>query len=374
MRDAWLSIDLAAIAHNVAVLTAHVAPAQFCAVVKADGYGHGAIQVAQAALDAGASMVAVALVDEGITLRCANIDAPILVLSEPPESAVDDLIANNLTPTVYRTGLVDALSRAAQHVGKNVAVHAMVDTGMRRVGVEPSDAGMLVRHIVEAPNVTMAGLCTHFAVADEPDNAFSATQIERFDAVCATLREQNLPTGMVHAANSAAAIRGIGIYDLVRVGISLYGFAPSKSLHGVIDLQPALSLHAHVSFVKTVGPGEGISYGLRYRPDRTTQIATVPLGYADGVRRELGTLGTHVLIGGMRCRVAGTITMDQLLVDCGPDANVAIGDEVVLLGKQGDDEITAQEWADLLDTITYEIVCDFGPRLPRRYTTSSGLH
>ena len=364
-RDAWIDVDLAAVAHNVESLRKWVAPAKLCAVVKADGYGHGAIPVAMAALDAGADLLAVALVDEGLALRDAGIDAPILLLSEPPLASLDDVVAHRLTLTVYRAEAVEAAERAAARRGGRVDVHCKVDTGMHRVGADPGDIVDLVEKVVGSPHLHLAGLLTHFAVADEPDDPFTDEQCARFDQVRAKLADKGLPTGMVHAANSAGALRFRGRHDLVRVGIALYGLAPSPELDDPIGLRPALSLRARVSFAKRVAAGEALSYGLRYRLDRESQVVTVPLGYADGVRRILGERNAQVLIGGRRHPIAGTVTMDQLLVDCGPDGQVAIGDEVVLLGTQGDEEITAQEWADRLDTITYEVVCGFSPRLPR---------
>ena len=371
-RDAWIVVDLAAIAHNTRVLARHVAPAQLCVVVKADGYGHGAIPVAMAALDAGADMLAVALVDEGIALRDAGIDAPILLLSEPPIVALDDVVAARLTPTLYRPEAIDAAARAAARAGVRLGVHLKVDTGMHRVGATPDELVGLVRRVVASPQLEMAGILTHFAVADEPDSDFTNVQLRRFDEVIAQVQAAGLPTGVIHAANSAAALRSIGNHELVRCGISLYGLAPSPAVGDPVGLRPALSLRARVSFAKRVGAGEGLSYGLRYRPATDTQVVTVPLGYADGVRRALGENGGEVLIGGRRYPIVGTITMDQLLVDCGPDGQVAVGDEVVLLGRQGDEEISAQTWADRLGTITYEVVCGFSRRLPRFHEGRGG--
>lgn len=371
-RDAWIVVDLAAIAHNTRMLSRRVAPARLCVVVKADGYGHGAIPVAMTALDAGADMLAVALVDEGIALRHAGIEASILLLSEPPVTALGDVVENRLLPTLYRHEVVDAAEDAARRAGTVLEVHVKVDTGMHRVGVAPDDLVGLVRHVADSPHLNIAGLFTHFAVADEPDDPFTECQSQRFDELVARVRAAGLPTGLVHAANSAATIRNMAAHDLVRVGIAQYGLVPSPQVADDIGLRPALSLRARVSFTKQVAAGEGLSYGLRYRPDTTSVIATVPLGYADGVRRLLGERGAQVLIDGCRHPIAGTITMDQLLVDCGPDAQVSVGDEVVLLGTQGDEEISAQEWADRLDTITYEVICGFSARLPRFHQGRDG--
>lgn len=368
MRPAWIEIDLDAIRHNTRVLAARAAPARLCAVVKADGYGHGSVRVAEATLAAGADMVAVAIPEEGVALRDAGIDAPILVLSEAPVDAMDRIAAAGLIPTLYRPESVVAAQAAAARVGRRLAVHVKVDTGMHRVGAAPADVPGLVAAIVASDHLEMAGLSTHLAVADEPDEPFTVVQLERFGEVVAALRDAGLPTGSLHAANSAATIRGLGHHDLVRCGISLYGMAPSPLVEDTVGLRPALSLHARVSYVKRVAPGEGVSYGLRFRPEVETQIVTLPIGYADGVRRILSRRGAQVLIGGRRMPIVGTVTMDQILVDAGPHGTVAVGDEAVLLGRQGDGEITATEWAERLETITYEVVCAFGPRLPRIVT------
>lgn len=370
-RPVWAEIDLGAVAHNTAVIAALVAPAQLCAVVKADGYGHGAVPVATAALEGGAACLAVALAAEGAELRAAGIAAPIVVLSQASAAELDEVVANELEPTVYTasgiTGLVGAARQAGRRAGATVPVHLKVDTGMHRVGCQPSEAVALARAIDEADELRLASVFTHCAVADEPDDPFTTTQLERFEQVLADLAAAGIDVPRRHAANTAAALdRPDARLDLVRVGIGIYGLDPSPALAGRVALRPALSLKATVSHVKRVAAGEGISYGLRYRPEADTTIATVPLGYADGLSRGLGSSGGQVLIGGRRLPIAGTVTMDQITVDCG-DLPVAAGDEVVLLGRQGDEEIGAQEWADRLATITYEITCGISDRVPRRY-------
>jgi alanine racemase len=242
-----------------------------------------------------------------------------------------------------------------------------VDTGMNRVGVAPADALSLAREVVKRPELILEGVFTHFAVADEPDNPFTDEQLDRYDAVLTQLGEAGIFPSIRHSANSAAAIaHPRGRYDLVRVGIAVYGIAPAPGLPGTPDLQPALSLRAEVSTVKRVKAGEGISYGLRHRFESDATVATVPIGYADGVPRRLGLVGGEVLIGGKKRRIVGVVTMDQLMVDCGDD-HVEVGDEVVLIGTQGKETITAEEVAGHLDTIAYEIVCGIGPRVPRFY-------
>jgi len=382
-------VDLGAVRHNVAVLAERGAPAALCAVVKAGAYGHGAVPVAQAALEAGATWLAVAMVEEGAELRAAGIGAPVLLLSEPPASSMADVVELGLVPTLYTQAGVEAAAKAAvaglrgpnaepdaglrgpnaePATGGPLTVHVKVDTGMHRVGAGPGEAVAVAVAADELPELVLQGLWTHFAVADEPDHPFTSRQWARFGAVMAELGGLGIRPPLAHCCNSAGLLahpeaRG----DLVRCGIALYGVAPSPALAGEADLRPALSLRAEVSYVKEVAAGEGLSYGLRYRLERPSTVATVPLGYADGVPWRLAGAAAEVLLGGRRRRLAGAVTMDQILVDCGDDASVAPGDEVVLLGSQGDERIDAWEWAEKLGTIAYEVLCGIGPRVPRVY-------
>jgi alanine racemase len=371
-RPAWAEVDRAAIRHNTRLVAERVAPAQVCAVVKAYGYGHGPVQVADAALNAGASWLGVALVDEGVHLRVAGrFTEPVLLLSEPPHSRMDDVVAHGLTPTVYTPAGVEAAAKAvaASARGTPLPVHVKVDTGMHRVGAEPELAARLALAVHESPELQLDGLWTHLAVADEPDHPFTTTQVRRFDAVIEELAGHGVRPTLLHAANSAGALtRPDARYDMVRCGIALYGLAPSIELAGHDDLRPAMALKAQVSLVKRVDAGEAVSYGLRYRFDRPAFVATVPIGYADGVPRRLASVGGEVLIRGRRRPIAGTVTMDQLMVDCSDDDAVEPGDEVVLIGRQGEQEIGAWDWANRLDTIAYEIVSGISRRVPLDYT------
>jgi alanine racemase len=371
-RPVWAEIDLEAVRANVEALRARCAPAELLAVVKADGYGHGAVPVARAALEAGATGLGVALVEEGIELREAGIDAPILVLSEPVPAAAPSVVAHGLTPVVYTLAGVDSLAKAVADRGTHdqLDVHLKVDTGMHRVGCSTDEALDLAAQVVDRPELRLAGVCTHLAVADEPDNPYTGEQLARFDAVLDALRARGLPTGTVHASNTAGAIEcPAARYDMVRVGIGLYGIAPADELEGRVALRPAMSVKARVSHVKSVPKGERVSYGLRYETSRATRIATVPIGYADGVPRELPQRGGEAIVLGHRCPIAGTVTMDQLMLDVG-ELPVEIGSEVVLIGNQGGEEITAAAWARAMGTIAYTIVCGIGPRVPRVYLAS----
>lgn len=366
-RPAWVDIDLGAVCHNARLLADRCAPAALCAVVKADGYGHGAEPVARAALAAGASWLAVALVEEGTALRRSGIGAPVLLLSEPAPEAMGAALAAGLTPTLYTPAGVAAAARAASRSAP-VAVHLKVDTGMHRVGVDPAGLVDLARAVLDAPSLVLDGLWTHLAVADDPDqDSFTNGQLARFEAARASLRVEGMDAGLtLHAANSAGALAfPAARYDMVRCGIAIYGHAPGRGPARHADLRPALSFTSTVSLVRRLAAGERVSYGRRYAVGEDASVATVPVGYADGVPRRLSAVGGEVLVGGRRRPIAGTVTMDQILVDCGPDADVAVGDEVVLLGRQGTEEVTVAEWADRLETISYEVLCGIGPRVPR---------
>ena len=366
MGSAWATVDLDAIRHNVTSLVAHVAPAEVCAVVKADGYGHGAVPVARAAVEAGATWLAVAHVAEGQALRSGGLDVPVLLLSEPHPAMLERAADLGLHVTLFSEQGVEAAAEAARP-GHPVRVHLKVDTGMHRVGVDPASVVELAKRVDDAPGLELEALWTHLAVADEPANEFTARQLERFHHALGELDAAGFSPRVRHAANSAGAIaHPDSRFDLVRCGIAIYGIAPSPELAGHISLQPAMSLSARVTQVKVVPAGDALSYGLRHRFDTDTVVATVAIGYADGVRRDLHRRGGELLLGGRRCPIVGTITMDQLMVDCG-DVPVEAGDEAVLVGEQGGERITAEEVAAHLDTIGYEIVCGVGPRVERRW-------
>jgi len=367
VRPAWGEVDLGAVRANTQRLAALADPAALLAVVKADGYGHGAVPVARAALDAGASWLGVALVEEGTALRSARIDAPILVLSEPPAAAADVVVDAHLTPVVYTEPGIEALAKAVADRAADdpLPVHLKVDTGMHRVGCDPADAADLAAAVHARPELRLEGICTHFAVADEPDRPETIQQLDAFRRLITDLERAGVRPPIVHAANSAGLLSFPDArFDLVRVGIALYGVAPGPS--PTVTLDPALSLRARVTYVKALPAGTRLSYGLRYTLETPGRVATVPVGYADGVPRNLGLRGGEVLLHGRRHPIAGAVTMDQLMVDVGDD-DVAVGDEVVLLGAQGSESITAEEWADRLGIIAYEVVTGIGPRVPRRY-------
>jgi alanine racemase len=329
------------------------------------------VPVARAALDAGASWLGVARVEEGIQLRDAGIDAPVLLLSEAPPWAADTVVEHGITPVVYTEAGIDAVAKAvaaaAGSVPSPAGVHLKIDTGMHRVGCAPEQAIALAEQIAARDEVYLAGVCTHLAIADDPADPYTGQQLGAFDRALRELAARGITAPIVHAANSAATLAcPAARYDLVRVGIGVYGIAPADGFAPDADLRPALSLRARVTMVKSLPRAARLSYGLRYEMAQPGRVATVPAGYADGVPRNLGLVGGEVLIRGRRFPIAGVVTMDQLMVDAG-DEHVEVDDEVVLLGRQGDEEVTAHEWARRLGTIAYEIVTGIGARVPRRY-------
>jgi alanine racemase len=369
-RWAWAEVHTGLISHNVAIVAQRTAPVQVWAVVKANGYGHGAIQVATAALAGGATGLCVAIVDEGVALRRAGITAPILLLSEQPAELADLIIGYQLTATVATTRGAAVLAASAAAADQTIKVHIKVDTGMHRVGVAPNETVSLASFISSYESLTIEGVYTHFAVADNPSHLANAAQLSAFNTVLENLSSRGINPPLIHAANSAAALANEpSRFTMVRLGIAMYGLRPGA---GVADLCagliPALSLKARVSAVRWVEAGEAVSYGLVRPLTKGSLIATVPIGYADGVPRALGRTNIQILLNGVPRTIAGTITMDQLMIDCESDSSVMVGDEVVLIGKQGEHSVTADDWAEALGTIGYEIVCGISPRIFRRYS------
>ncbi|MBW3620306.1 MAG: alanine racemase [Actinobacteria bacterium] len=365
LRPTHAEVDLDAIRANVHTLAAAAGDAAVCAVVKADGYGHGAVPVARAALDAGASWLAVALVEEGEELRDAGIDAPILVLTEPPPAGVDRLLAARLTPAVYTARFGRALDAAGRGRGEPVAVHVKADTGMGRVGVPPDGWEGFLAEAAGWSGVRIEALWSHMARADEPDAPTTAEQQDRFDAFLALAGEHGIEPALTHTANSAATlVQPRARRDLVRVGIAMYGLSPSTEVtadgHGLV---PALRFVTEVGFAKRVTAGTPASYGHTWSAPADGWLASLPVGYADGVPRLLSNRG-EVLLRGLRRPIVGNVCMDQLLVWCGDD-EPHVGDEVVLLGGQDGARVTADEWAAWAGTITYEIATGITRRVPR---------
>lgn len=372
-RPAWAEISASAIAHNVRVMKELLGHTLLCAVVKANGYGHGALLTARAVLAGGADSLAVAIVDEGIELRGSGVTSPILLLAEIPPASILDALSHSLTLTVGSLEGARAAVSAAEHLGGTHRVHLKIDTGMHRMGVDPSGADEVVDVLLGSPAIDLEGIYTHFSVADGSsgdDRAFTRHQIELFDRVLYSLGERGVRPRVVHLANSAGAL---GYPEarrtMARVGLALYGYLPDGWLSGALEakgfkLEPALSLRAQVVAVRRLDAGERPSYGRRRALEHPATVVTVPFGYADGYPRRLFDAGAQVLLNEKRYPLAGNVTMDQLVIDCGDD-QVKPGDDVVLLGRQGDEEITAEEWARRGETITWEILCGIGARVPR---------
>jgi alanine racemase len=359
-RPTWVEVDLDAVRHNIGVLKP--ADCELMAVVKADGYGHGAVQVAEAAVDAGASWLGVALVEEGVELRLGGIQAPILILSECPPGSEAVSLAHGLTPTVCSPAGLERLAEAARG---QIGVHVKVDTGMHRIGVWPPEETAAFCDRVAAAGLTVEGVWTHFAKSED-DEVTTKEQLDRLLLTVEAVRSAGHQPAWVHASNSGAVLRHPEAnLDMVRPGIAVYGLPPEPGVGADRDLRPALTWRSEVSFARRLDAGERLSYGHRYELDRSSWVATVPVGYADGYPRPLSNRA-DVLINGRRCRVAGSVTMDQLIVVCG-DHEVAAGDEVVLIGRQGDEEVSAWELAGHLGTVAYEIVARIGRRVPGEY-------
>jgi alanine racemase len=362
-RPTVVQVDLDAIRHNVRLLKPP--NAELMAIVKADGYGLGAAPVARAALEAGASRLGVALVEEGLTLRETGIvSAPILVLTEFPPGSEKEALEAGLTPSIYSGDGLARLAEAARALGSPGRVHLKLDTGMHRVGLwPPGEAPAFARRILDE-GLEIEGVWTHFADS-EGDDEGTRRQLAAFRSAVDALAADGIRPGVLHAANSGATIRLPETHlDLVRPGAAVYGLDPGEGLDQRAGLRPALSWRSAVTMVKRLPAGERLSYGGRYLLDRASTIATVPVGYDDGYPR--AAVRAEVLIGGARRPVAGTITMDQILVDCG-DADVAPGDEVVLIGAQGDERISADELAERAGTIARAIATGIGRRVPREY-------
>jgi alanine racemase len=362
-RPTFVEVDLDAVRHNVRLLLPE--RAELLAVVKADGYGHGDAACARAALEAGATWLGVATVEEGLGLRDRGITAAILALSELPPGSEKEALAAWLVPTVYTREGLAGLAEAAGAIGRPVGVHLKVDTGMHRVGLWPPEAAVGFAREILGSGLELTGLWTHFADSEE-DPEGTLEQLRRLLEVRDALAAEGISAAIVHAANTGAAISLPQTHlDLIRPGAGVYGVDPGAGLGPAFGLRPALSWRSAVTMVKRLPAGERLSYGGRYTLEADATIATVAVGYEDGYPRSLGGRA-DVLIRGRRHRVAGTVTMDQVLVDCG-DAPVAPGDEVVLIGAQGDERITAEELAGHAGTIAREIVTGISERVPREY-------
>jgi alanine racemase len=369
-QRAWVEVNTASISANARSLKRCIgADAELMAVVKADGYGHGSIPVARAALAGGASQCGVATLAEGIELRRAGIEAPILVLGNLTQAEeLRSCLHWQLMPTI--SGMREALlcQNLASGQGRPMALQLKLDTGMARLGADWQEGPRLVAAITELEAVELAGLYSHLASADasaDADDGLTDQQQRLFETVLQALQDQQLHGGIRHLANSAGTLRSPRLhYDLVRVGLALYGHSPAPHLSSVAPLQGAMTLHARVSLIREVGAGVGVSYGHRFRTSRPSRLAVVGIGYADGVPRQLSNQ-LEVLFAGKRLPQVGAITMDQLVLDATDCLGLEVGSVVTLLGQEGSEQITPTDWSDRCQTIPWEILCGFKHRLPR---------
>ncbi|MCC0177712.1 alanine racemase [Waterburya agarophytonicola K14] len=368
-QRAWVEIDLTALAHNVKTLKNFIQPqTKLMAVVKADAYGHGAVAVAQTALTNGADCLAIATLPEGVELRQAGINAPILILGAI--NAVEDIqaiAAWQLEPTICNLEQALVFDRTLASLGKSLPVHLKLDTGMSRLGTNWQDANSFVSLVKSLSNLKIASIYSHFSTADESDRTTMNLQHQRFQNAITQLKDGGYIPPQIHLANSAATLCDRSChYDIVRVGLALYGLYPAPHLRNSIELKPVLQVKAKIAQVKIIPSGEGVSYGRKFITKKDTKIAVVGIGYADGIPRNLSN-HLQAIVGGKLVDQIGSITMDQLMLDVDHIPDLRSGDIVTLIGQQNDLSISAEDWANTLNTISWEILCSFKHRLPRIY-------
>lgn len=364
-RGAWAEINLDAVAHNVQMAKANLKPTtKLCAVVKADAYGHGAVRVAQEAARNGADFFAVALLQEGVKLREAGIETPILVLGSMLPEVAEICVRYDISHAVFDEERLYALNAAALKLHTKAKIHIKIDTGMHRIGVHVRDAGRFAKLAASLPGIYIEGVFSHFATADADDKQYAAYQFERFQEALRLIESEGVHIPIRHIANSAA-LTELQEYqlDMVRQGITLYGLHPAHMIDCYKDFEPVMTVKTQVAFVKTLPPGETIGYGRTYTLTRPSVIATVPIGYADGVSRRLSNRG-YMLVNGKKAPIIGRVCMDQTMLDVTDIPDVKLGSEVIVFGGRELPMELVAEWAD---TICYEIVCDVSPRVPREY-------
>ena len=369
-------IDLDAIAYNMKNIRKRVKEdTKIMGVVKADAYGHGAVEVSKVILYNGANWLGVAMIDEAIQLRRNNIMVPILILGYTPEADLEDVIRYDIIQTVFSYDMAKLISDVAKRLGKIAKIHIKVDTGMGRLGFIPEEnIGEAVFKISQLPNIEINGIFTHFSTSDEKDKSFTKYQYERFKFAIDEIEKKGINIPVKHCSNSAGIMdfEDLG-FNMVRAGIILYGLYPSDDVHKEnISLKPTMSIKTHISYVKKVGENVPISYGRTYYTDKESVIATVPVGYADGYIRRMQK-GGRVIVGGHYAPIVGRVCMDQFMIDVTDIPNVKSGDEVILMGSDGNLSITAEEIANILETINYEVVCMIGKRVPREYIKNNEI-
>jgi alanine racemase len=376
-RPLWVEINLDNLASNIRSIKSLLKPGtDYISVVKADGYGHGAVEVAKTCMECGINRFAVAMLDEALELRNAGIKCDILILGYTPSNMADMIVDNDINQTCYSYELAKALSDAGGRLGKTAKIHIAVDTGMGRIGFQPSfDDALIVKEISKLPNLKIEGIFTHFAVADEKDKLYTKEQFKKYKAFLDILKSLKVDVGIKHVGNSAEILDLPDFnLDAVRPGIIQYGLYPSDEVtKSKLDLKPVMSVKANVIHVKEVEKGTSISYGRKYITTRKSKIVTLPIGYADGYTRLLFGKA-RVIINEKYAPVVGTICMDQCMVDATEAGDVKIGDEVIIMGNDGNLSITAEDIASQLGTINYEVVCMFSKRVPTVYIKNGKVY
>lgn len=363
----WIEVDLRAIENNISVLR-ELTGVEVMAVVKANGYGHGAVPVARAALRGGATWLGVARTEEALQLRAGEIGSPILVMGYASQDDFLSAINADISLTLWSREQLQQISQLASQAGKVAKLHLKIDSGMSRLGIKPEFALSLVEMVLGNENLQLEGVFTHFAKADEQDQSSALEQEAVFKTVLDEMVNAGIKLPLVHAANSAASLyQPSAHFDLVRTGIAIYGLHPSAERPLPASFRPALSWKAVISQVKTLPPGRGVSYGHVYITRAEERVGTIPVGYADGFRR---VLGNQVLVGGRQVPVIGRVCMDQIIISLDGVPEAHVGQEVVIIGKQGEAQITAEQVADRWGTINYEVVCGLTARVPREYTSA----
>lgn len=374
-KRVYAEISLDAIRHNMAEIKKHVGNnTKVMAIIKADGYGHGAVAVAKA-IDAMADYYGVAILEEAIELRKNGIDKPLLILGYTSPRQYADLVLHNVTQTIFDFETAKKLSETAYSLNMTANIHIAIDTGMNRIGFKAEKESLdTIKQIYSLPNICVEGMFTHFATADEKDKTFAKEQYKRFKSFADYLEENGINIPIKHICNSAGIIDFDYKLDMVRAGIILYGLYPSEDVDKTaIALKPAMKLKTHVIFVKEVEAGHGISYGLTYVTDKKTRIATLPVGYADGYPRALSSKG-HVIINGQYAPILGRVCMDQMMVDITGIDGVKIENDVTLLGSEGDCVITAEELGNMSESFNYEFICGVGKRVPRIFVLEGKVY
>lgn len=364
-RSVWAEVNLQNLRENYSKLQGYT-KSEMMPIVKADAYGHGVIPAVKTLLACGARRFGVAFLEEALEIKAVFPEAAVLILGSTEPDQAEALVKEEIIPAVFRVSQARALSEAALRQGRKAKIHLKIDTGMNRIGFREEDFAAILK-VAALPNLLIEGIFTHFATADQEELAFAREQLERFLTFCDKLKQAGLSIPLRHAANSAALLQLPESHlELVRPGISLYGFAPSSEVGGDAGLKPVMSWKAKISHCKEIGQGESVSYGRTFQAGGPTRVATIPVGYADGLRRGLSNRA-EMLVRGSRARVIGRVCMDQTMLNVTEIPEAQVGDVATILGKDGQEQITAMEMAQWLDTISYEVVCGISKRVPRVY-------